>query len=106
MSQAGDHLPEQLSVSGVIKDGVLADAQPHNVWFARPDLLPITKRRSAIRRPSHLPHVLSALDSLDPQARRELRRARSQSRDKLVTRCQERMTLLAGQFAHVALKAR
>jgi hypothetical protein len=77
------------------KDCVSANAPPHHVWIAGSDLLPILEGRSAIRRPTHLPHPRMALYALDTKARAEVTTAREVG-NELCHRLAEGALLLRG----------
>ena len=78
----------------------------HDVRLAGQNLLAVAEGRPSIRCPGHLPYVLGASDSLDAQARGELRRLRAQTGDQLVAGGEEGASLFAAQFADVALEVR
>lgn len=98
-SPSGPSRRTAVSAVRIIKNGVGADPQPHDVRLAGQNLLAVAEGRPSIRCPGHLPYVLGALDSLDAQARGELRRLRAQTGDQLVAGGEEGAPLLAAQFA-------
>ena len=102
--QTGTSASPRIGPSGPPKDVVGSNSAPDDVRLTSNDLAAVCERRSAVTRPSDLPHPRLALDAFDPKLRRE--RLACQTGDEQTQRVEECLPLLGSESLPVSKEAR
>jgi hypothetical protein len=92
--------------SGPLENIVGSNSTPHDVCFARPNLVSVGKRSSSIGRKRHLVDAGRSLDTLHPKASTEGSIFGAEIVDELGDGVNERSPLLGGHRQKVRTKSR